>query len=121
MTINARLFGFDAGRNEQTPLRNLTSADTYANASAEVIVLEPALTAYTAGGAWIEDQWASKGRITPGLAADVAVLSHGVLPASIKRLPDPTSVLALIDGKAAFDDGTLKAAERHLGDAFRCG
>lgn len=98
MTINARLFGFDAGRNEQTPLRNLTLADTYANASAEVIVREPALTACAAGAALIEGQWAGKGRITPSLAADVAVLSQGVLPAPIKRLPDPTSVLALIDG-----------------------
>ncbi len=45
-------------------------------AAGEALTREQALTAYTAGAAYAEGQELRKGRVAPGLAADLAVLSH---------------------------------------------
>ena len=65
---------------------------------------EQALTAYTAGGAYAEGQDQRKGRIAPGLAADLAVLSQDVLTIPTPQLPATTSLLTLVDGEVIFED-----------------
>jgi predicted amidohydrolase YtcJ len=53
----------------------------------EALSREAALMAYTAGGAYAEGQDQRKGRIAPGFAADIAVLSQDVLTIPPPQLP----------------------------------
>ena len=70
--------GSDSGPSEQNPFLNLMLAVLVPNAP-EALTREQALTAYTAGGAYAEGEDRRKGRLAPGFAADLAVLSQDVL------------------------------------------
>ncbi|MBV8036620.1 amidohydrolase [Roseateles sp.] len=99
--------GSDGGVDEQNPYVNLLLATTYAGRPAEALSRAQALRAYTAGGAYAERQEARKGRIAPGLAADLALLSQDVLTVPAERLPATTSLLTLVDGVVVFEDPAL--------------
>ena len=73
----------------------------------EALTREQALTAYTAGGAYAERQDQGKGRLAPGFAADLAVLSQDVLTVPASRLPATTSLLTMVDGEVIFEDAML--------------
>jgi len=72
---------------------------------------EQALTAYTSGGAYAEGQEKRRGRIAPGLAADIAVLSQDVLTVPPPQLPSTTSLLTLVDGEVIFEDPVLASTK----------
>jgi predicted amidohydrolase YtcJ len=72
---------------------------------------EQALTAYTAGAAFAEGQEKRKGRIAPGLAADLAVLSQDVLSIPTGQIPGTTSLLTLVDGEVIYEDVALGASK----------
>jgi predicted amidohydrolase YtcJ len=67
---------------------------------------EQVLQAYTGGSAWAEFAENEKGRLAPGLVADLAVLSQDVLDPALpeQALPATTSVLTVIDGQVAWQD-----------------
>ena len=73
----------------------------------EAMTREQALTAYTSGGAYAEGQDQRKGRLAPGLTADLAVLSQDVLTVPTSRLPATTSLLTIVDGEVIFEDAML--------------
>ena len=100
-------FGSDAGGKEQNPFLNLMLAVSYPAEPGEALTREQALTAYTAGGAYAEGQERRKGRIAPGFAADLAVLSQDVLTVPAEKLPATTSLLTLVDGEVVFEDASL--------------
>jgi predicted amidohydrolase YtcJ len=77
----------------------------------EALSREAALMAYTAGGAYAEGQEQRKGRIAPGLAADLAVLSQDVLTIPTPQLPATTSLLTLVDGEVVFEDAVLTSSK----------
>jgi predicted amidohydrolase YtcJ len=99
--------GSDGGPKEQNPFLNLMLATVYASEPAEALTREQALTAYTAGGAYAEGQEQQKGRISVGLAADLAMLSQDVLIIPAAQLPATTSLLTLVDGEVIFEDALL--------------
>jgi predicted amidohydrolase YtcJ len=102
--------GSDGGPNEQNPFLNLMLATLHAGEPAEALTREAALTAYTAGGAYAEGQEQRKGRIAPGLAADLAVLSQDVLTIPTPQLPATTSLLTIVDGEVIFADALFTSS-----------
>jgi predicted amidohydrolase YtcJ len=103
--------GSDGGAREQNPFLNLMLATLHAAEPAEAVTREAALMAYTAGGAYAEGQEQRKGRIAPGLAADLAVLSQDVLTIPPPQLPATTSLLTLVDGEVIFEDSALASTK----------
>ncbi|MBO4222474.1 amidohydrolase family protein [Bradyrhizobium neotropicale] len=99
--------GSDGGPREQNPFLNLMLAVLVPNAPAEALTREQALTAYTAGGAYAEGEEKRKGRLAPGFAADMAVLSQDVLTVPTPQLPATTSLLTIVDGEVIFADATF--------------
>ncbi len=96
--------GSDGGPREQNPFLNLMLAVVFPNEPAEALTREQALTAYTAGGAYAEGEERRKGRLAPGFAADLAVLSQDVLTIPMAQLPATTSLLTIVDGEVIFAD-----------------
>lgn len=99
--------GSDGGPSEQNPFLNLMLAVLVPGEPTEALTREQALTAYTAGGAYAEGEEHRKGRLAPGFAADLAVLSQDVLTIPPPQLPATTSVLTMVDGEVIFADATL--------------
>ncbi|MGC2471962.1 MAG: amidohydrolase family protein, partial [Pseudolabrys sp.] len=77
----------------------------------EALSREAALMAYTVGGAYAEGQDQRKGRIAPGFAADIAVLSQDVLTIPPPQLPATTNLLTLVDGEVIFEDAVFASAK----------
>ncbi len=100
-------FGSDGGVAEQNPFLNLMLAVLVPSDPSEALTREQALTAYTSGGAYAEVQDQHKGRLAPGFAADLAVLSQDVLTVPTSRLPATTSLLTIVDGEVIFEDAML--------------
>jgi predicted amidohydrolase YtcJ len=99
--------GSDGGVKEQNPFLNLMLAVLVPSDPSEALTREQALTAYTTGGAYAEGQDQRKGRLAPGLAADLAVLSQDVLTVPTSQLPATTSLLTMVDGEVIFEDAVL--------------
>lgn len=107
--------GSDAGGPPANPFLNMMIAITSPNAPAEGLTREQALKAYTQGGAFAEGEEELKGRIAPGMAADLAVLSQDILTVPLGALPGTRSLLTLVDGAPAHAEGpfaALAAADR---------
>ena len=60
------------------------------------------LESYTAGNAWVEFNEARKGRLAPGMMADVAVLSHDLEAMDPARLTEASAVLTVCDGRITW-------------------
>ena len=73
--------------------------------------IQSQLRTETSGGAYAEGQDQRKGRIAPGLAADLAVLSQDVLTIPAPQLPATTSLLTLVDGEVIFEDAVFASAK----------
>lgn len=95
--------GSDGGADQANPFLNIMLASTYAASPGEALSREQALLAYTAGAAFAERQERSKGRVMPGMAADLALLSQDILTVPAQALPGTTSVLTLVDGEIVFE------------------
>jgi predicted amidohydrolase YtcJ len=96
--------GSDGGVAEQNPFLNLMLAVLVPSDPSEALTREQALTAYTTGGAYAEGEERRKGRLAPGFAADLAVLSQDVLAIPTPLLPATTSLLTIVDGEIIFVD-----------------
>lgn len=72
----------------------------------QALTREQVLRAYTAGSAFAEFAEQEKGRLAPGLLADLAVLSQDVLDPALplEALPATQSVLTVVDGEIAWRD-----------------
>jgi predicted amidohydrolase YtcJ len=102
--------GSDGGPSEQNPFLNLMLAALVPNEPAEALTREQAVTAYTAGGAYAEGEERRKGRLAPGFAADMAVLSQDVLTIPTQQLPATTSLLTIVDGEVIFADAMFTSS-----------
>ena len=103
--------GSDAGADEANPFLNIMLASTLAAAPSEALSREEALMAYTAGAAYAERAERAKGRLSPGMAADLAVLSQDILSVPPQTLPATRSLLTLVDGEVAYEDASLASAK----------
>jgi len=105
----ALALGSDGGPEEMNPFLNIMLASTYAAAPGEALSREQALLAYTAGGAHAERAERMMGRLVPGLAANLAVLSQDILRVSAQDLPATRSLLTLVDGVVVYEAPELTA------------
>ncbi|HEX7680735.1 MAG TPA: amidohydrolase family protein, partial [Thermoanaerobaculia bacterium] len=53
-----------------------------------------------------------KGTIAAGKLADLAILSQDIFHVPAEALPATTSVLTIVDGKVAYDAGTINRTVR---------
>ena len=86
------------------PYLNLMFAAARPDQPGESLTRENALRAYTSGSAFAENMETKKGKIAPGMLADLAVLSQNILEAPVSALPDTHSVLTIIDGKVVHEE-----------------
>ncbi len=68
-----------------------------------------ALSILTSGPAFAEFQEKSKGKLKPGMLADITVLSQDVMTAAPEALPATRSLLAIVGGKIAYTSPQLSA------------
>lgn len=66
-----------------------------------------AIMAYTAGGAYASREETTRGRIAPGMLADLAVLSADPFTVPVGQLPGIRSELTLVGGRIVYDSGGL--------------
>ena len=66
-----------------------------------------AIMAYTAGGAYVSREENTRGKIAPGMLADLAVLSADPFTVPVRQLPGIKSELTLVGGKVVYDSGLL--------------
>ena len=93
-------FGSDGPRN---PGLNLMFAVTHPTVPGEALTREQAVRAYTAGAAYAEFAEQQKGKLAPGMLADLAVLSQNIFTVPVEALPATTSVLTLVGGAVVHD------------------
>ncbi len=94
-------FGSDGPLN---PFLNIMFATDRPDLPAEALTREQAVTAYTATAAYAEFEEGKKGKIAPGMLADLAVLSDDVFKSRIANLPEIRSVMTIIDGKIVYQN-----------------
>ncbi len=64
--------------------------------------LDDTLASYTSGAAWAEFAEASKGRLKPGLLADVVVMSENLSVIAPEALGDVRAMTTICDGRVVF-------------------
>lgn len=75
--------------------------------ASECVSIEEALQAYTEYGAWSQKLEDVKGKLTPGMLADVAVFSRDLLTASSEEiLQDTRCDLTILGGRVVYDRAT---------------
>ncbi|HMV84394.1 MAG TPA: amidohydrolase [Blastocatellia bacterium] len=74
---------------------------------AERISIVDALRAYTHGGAYSSFEEGIKGRIAPGMLADIAVFSQDLFKVEPIRIHETKVVLTVFNGKVIYRDGKL--------------
>jgi predicted amidohydrolase YtcJ len=85
------------------PFLNMMFATINAVNPPQALTVEQALVAYTAGSAAAEHAEDRKGRLQPGMLADLAVLSQDIFKVPAPELPKTSSVLTIVDGRIVVD------------------
>ncbi|HYT05899.1 MAG TPA: amidohydrolase [Gemmatimonadales bacterium] len=90
------------------PYLNIMLAVTHPADPSEALTREQAVTAYTRGSAYAEFAERDLGTLTPGMLADLTVLSQDIFDVPVSALPQTVSVLTLVGGRAVYDAGVVK-------------
>lgn len=85
------------------PYLNVMFASINANNPAQAMTREQAITAYTFGSARAEMMETRKGTISPGMLADIAMLSQDIFTVSPDAQPATVSVLTLVGGRVVHE------------------
>lgn len=85
------------------PFLNLMLAVFHPNNPLEALTMEQAVRAFTLGSAYAERRDRDKGRLEPGMLADLAVLSQDIFAVAPRELPKTVSVLTLVGGRPVHD------------------
>ena len=85
------------------PFLNMFFAAIHPTNASEALTVEQSLRAYTTGSAFAEFAEGKKGRLTPGMLADMAVLSQDIFAVPPPELPKTSSVMTIIGGKVVFE------------------
>ena len=85
------------------PYLNVMFASINANNPAQAMTREQAITAYTLGSARAEMTENQKGTISPGMLADLAMLSQDIFTVPPAALPATVSVLTLVGGTVVHE------------------
>lgn len=71
---------------------------------AHLLTREEALAIWTTGSAWFSGEQDQKGRLMPGMHADLAVLSADLMSVEDAAIRSITSVLTMLGGRVVFAD-----------------
>ena len=85
------------------PYLNVMFASINANNPAQAMTREQAIAAYTFGSARAEMTEHQKGTISPGMLADLAMLSQDIFTVPPAALPATVSVLTLVGGRVVYE------------------
>jgi predicted amidohydrolase YtcJ len=85
------------------PYLNVMFASINANNPVQAMTREQAITAYTFGSARAEMTEHQKGTISPGMLADLAMLSQDIFTVPPAALPATVSVLTLVGGRVVHE------------------
>ncbi len=85
------------------PYLNIMLAAINPDRPTEAITREQAVRAYTFGSAYAEFEETTKGTLTVGKVADLAILSQNIFKIPLNDLSKTTSILTMIEGKVVFD------------------
>ena len=85
------------------PFLNMFFAAIHPTNANEALSVEQSLRAYTAGAAFAEVSETSKGRIAPGMLADLAVLSQDIFSVPPPELPKTASVMTIVGGRVVWE------------------
>jgi predicted amidohydrolase YtcJ len=85
------------------PYLNVMFASINANNPVQAMTREQALTAYTVGSARAELLENQKGTLSPGMLADLAILSQDIFKVPADALPATKSVLTLVGGRVVHE------------------
>ncbi|MFW6200621.1 MAG: amidohydrolase [Gemmatimonadota bacterium] len=102
--------GSDADGIARNPWLNLMLAVTHPARPGEALSRKEALIAYTRGGAYAEGADDRKGRLVPGAAADLTVLSQNVFEVPLERLSETRSLLTLVGGEIVHRSDEMREA-----------
>ncbi|AXC49964.1 amidohydrolase [Paracoccus suum] len=76
----------------------------------EIVDIETALQVYTENGAYLAREEGFKGRLRPGMVADIAVFSRDLLKATPEEILNDTQCeLTVLGGRVVFERGTAAA------------
>jgi hypothetical protein len=78
----------------------------------EIPSREQALRIYTQGSAWFAHDDVRRGRLMPGMLADLAVLSEDYFTVPISRIGQIHSLLTMVGGKVMYAAGVFSELER---------
>ena len=70
-----------------------------------------ALRLYSEGSAWFAFDDARRGRLAPGMLADLAVLSADYMTVPVEEVGAITSLLTMVDGRVVFAEGPYRSFE----------
>jgi hypothetical protein len=76
----------------------------------ERLPLARVLEAYTSGAAWASFDEQRKGRLAPGMLADLVVLSRNVFDLPAARVLDAVVTHTIFDGKLVYERGAERKA-----------
>jgi predicted amidohydrolase YtcJ len=97
-------FGADEDGEAMSPFFNIMLATTHPANPNEAVTREQAVIAYTRGSAFAEMAEGEKGSLTPGMLADLVVLSQDIFSVPTQALPATHSVLTMIGGRIVYDE-----------------
>lgn len=100
-------FGTDGIGTAASPFVDILLAVLHLGRPSEALTREQAVMTYTTGSAYAEFEERRKGRLAPGMLADLAVLSQDIFTVPLDALPATESVLTVVDGEIAWDAGVL--------------
>ncbi|MGZ8709474.1 MAG: amidohydrolase [Thermoanaerobaculia bacterium] len=93
------------------PFLNMFFAAIHPTNASETLTVDQSVRAYTAGAAWAELAETRKGRIAPGMLADLAVLSQDIFAVPPDALPKTSSVMTIVGGKVVWEaEGAAQTA-----------
>lgn len=96
--------GADVGGPGLNPWLNVMLAVRHPVNPGEALTREQAIVAYTRGAAYAERREDEKGTLSPGMLADLAVLSQDVFEVPLEALPSTRSVLTVVGGQVVLDE-----------------
>jgi predicted amidohydrolase YtcJ len=92
-------------------LDGLTVDGVETREKSEIPSREQALRIYTEGSAWFAHDENQRGRLMPGMFADLAVLSDDYFTVPISDIAKIKSLLTMVDGRIVYGAGPFSALE----------
>ncbi|GAB3994203.1 amidohydrolase [Spirosoma daeguense] len=90
------------------PYLNIMFATTHPRRPSEALSREQAVIAYTRTAAYAEFAEDTKGTLTVGKVADLAVLSQNIFKVPVPKMLQTESILTMVNGVVVYDAGLLK-------------